>query len=157
MNLENTHPVRAEDIDRAHRVGKTVPGKQRPLLVKFATYRVRQRVFRAKRSLNPKFRNSENGPWGNSQRGASDVSTPGSTNDGINATRTSSARQIIFINEDLTSTRATLLYHARMTKKSKDINDCWSSDGTILVKSKTNKISPIQTPDDLKRITQTVC
>ena len=102
MNLENTHPVRAEDIDRAHRVGKTVPGKQRPLLVKFATYRVRQRVFRAKRSLNPKFRNSENGPWGNSQRGASDVSTPGSTHDGINATRTSSDRQIIFINEDLT-------------------------------------------------------
>ena len=46
-----SHPVLPTDIDRLHRVGKRGP-HPRPILVKFATYAARQRVMKARRSLN---------------------------------------------------------------------------------------------------------
>lgn len=39
------------DIDRCHRVGPKSPGKARPIIVKFTSYRARQEVFRNKRKL----------------------------------------------------------------------------------------------------------
>ena len=53
-------PVQPEDIAVSHRVGKTIAGKPRQVLVKFATRNIRERVFRAKkiskqnvRKMNP--------------------------------------------------------------------------------------------------------
>ena len=43
--------VRPCDIDRSHRVGKPSTTKKRDILVKFATYRARQRIYRARSSL----------------------------------------------------------------------------------------------------------
>ena len=42
--------------------------------------------------------------------------------------------QDVFISEDLTKRRAELLYKARLLRKSKQISQCWSADGRILVR-----------------------
>ena len=44
-------PVQSEDIAVSHRVGKTIAGKPRQVLVKFATRNIRERVFRAKKNI----------------------------------------------------------------------------------------------------------
>ena len=44
-------PVQPEDIAVSHRVGKAAEGKPRPVLVKFATRNIRERVFRAKKNI----------------------------------------------------------------------------------------------------------
>lgn len=43
--------LQPSDIDRSHRVGKKVDGKQRPILVKFTSYRSRNMIYRARTSL----------------------------------------------------------------------------------------------------------
>ena len=50
----------------------------------------------------------------------------------------------IFINEDLTKKRYTLLRDALKMKKTGKINDCWSFDGQILIKNKANKVIPVK-------------
>lgn len=40
-----------QDIDRSHRVGRQVTGKNRPIIVKFVSYRKRNEMFRSKRLL----------------------------------------------------------------------------------------------------------
>ena len=57
--------------------------------------------------------------------------------------------QKIFINEDLTKYRAQLLYQARTLKRQKKIEDCWSWDGSILIKNKAAKIIPVTNELDL--------
>ena len=42
--------------------------------------------------------------------------------------------QDVFISEDLTKRRSELLYKARLLRKSKQISQCWSADGRILVR-----------------------
>ena len=59
----------------------------------------------------------------------------------------------IFINEDLTKTRGSLLFEARKANKTNKIMDCWSSDGQIIIKNKASKIIPIHNSNDLHRNT----
>lgn len=40
-----------QDIDRSHRVGRQITGKNRPIIVKFVSYRKRNEMFRSKRLL----------------------------------------------------------------------------------------------------------
>lgn len=47
LNLD----IRGYDIDRSHRVGKPGPKRPRDILVKFATYRARQRLYGARSNL----------------------------------------------------------------------------------------------------------
>ena len=54
----------------------------------------------------------------------------------------------IFINEDLTRKRSNLLWKARQMKKEKKINDCWSYDGKVMVKTLANKIELISSAED---------
>ena len=126
MNMQSRDPVSINDIDRVHRVGKRSPGRARQLLVKFATYRARQRVFQSKRRLNPRLRGSGDAPWGVTPAGSADSSATGPR---PNTPPRSTESQVVFINEDLTSSRASLLYQARQAKKGNTINDCWTSDG----------------------------
>ena len=58
----------------------------------------------------------------------------------------------LFLNDDLTRSRAQLLYECRQAKKKQLITDCWSYDGSIIVKTLTNKISSIKTSSDLKSV-----
>ena len=46
--------INIEDLDRTHRIGKVNNGKSRPIIVKFARYNVRKKVFHNKRKLEGK-------------------------------------------------------------------------------------------------------
>ena len=59
----------------------------------------------------------------------------------------------IFINEDLTKTRGSLLFKARKAKKTDKIMDRCSADGQIIIKNKACKLIPIHNSNDLRRIT----
>ena len=117
-SLEVEPPVTLEQFDRIHRVGQRSEDSPRPVLVKFATYRTRNVVFRSRRKLRQKNRQ---------EQGAQAEADDHSKQETIRP---------IYINEDLTKYRAHLLYLARQKKSSKVISDCWSWDGTILVKTK---------------------
>lgn len=54
-----------------------------------------------------------------------------------------------FVNEDLTKTRSELLYQERQRVKSKLLLGAWSSDGRVLVKDSTGKISRVSSLMDL--------
>ena len=57
----------------------------------------------------------------------------------------------IVINEDLTARRASLAYSTRQLKKLGKINDCWTSDGKIIIKDLANKIAQITSESDLTK------
>ena len=115
--MKVTPPVSMENIDRVHRVSRKKENAPRGILVKFATYNVCSRVFRSKKNLKID-RDSQN--------------------------LDSEDKQQVFVNEDLTQTRSKLLWQARTLKRQKQITDCWSWDGNILVKDKQSKIIPIK-------------
>ena len=89
------------------------------MIVKFATYRARNRVFRAKAQLRQ-----------------SDV-------------------QNIFINEDLTRERSELFYKARRMKKTRQIMDCWTSDGKILLKTNQGAVKSVVSLEELEQTVHT--
>ena len=119
--LSITPPVEAGSIDRVHRVGKKQDDTPRQILVKFATYRTRDKVIRSRRKLRP---------------------VPSAATQGR-------VQQKIFIYEDLTKSRSNLLWNARKVKREKKIEDCWSWDGTILIKTNVGRIIPIHSMADL--------
>ena len=49
----------------------------------------------------------------------------------------------IYINEDLTRARATLLYKACKATREKGIADCWSFDGRVVIKDVCGKVHTI--------------
>ena len=60
-------------------------------------------------------------------------------------------RQKIFISEDLTKRRASLLWYARNKKRASPaaILGCWSTDGQILLKNARGNIVPANTVADI--------
>ena len=54
-----------------------------------------------------------------------------------------------FINEDLTRTRSCTLYRARQLKRNGNIQDTWSSDGSILIKDNSGHIHAVNYQQDL--------
>lgn len=56
-------PVRPEDIDVVHRLGVKSPGKTRPVLLKFMSGRVKDRVIRLKGRLKPSKLPDPEQPW----------------------------------------------------------------------------------------------
>ena len=87
--MKVTPPVSMENIDRVHRVGRKKENAPCGILVKFATYNVRSRVFRSKKNLKI-------------DRDSQDLD--------------SEDKQQVFVNEDLTQTRSKLLWQARALK-----------------------------------------
>ena len=61
-------------------------------------------------------------------------------------------KRAVYINEDLTSRRANLLWRCRSKKKDKiKVVDCWSTDGKILIKDKHNKIVLVRSVSELDK------
>ena len=58
-------------------------------------------------------------------------------------------RQHVWINEDLTKSRAEMLWRARAAKKDRKIVDCWSSDGRIMIKKSGGEIVQIRRVSDI--------
>ena len=160
-------PIDISQIDRIHRVGaprsagprpdpfRSAAGP-RPVLVKFTSYRVRNQVFRNRKSLKI-LHGQDTEP--NTQDDTTSETTTDADTDTDNGIigmirRSSIQKQPIYINEDLTRIRANLLYKARQYKKEHKINDCWSNDGTILIKSSANRIMSIKNVSYLQRIVE---
>ena len=55
----------------------------------------------------------------------------------------------IYVNEDLTGRRATLLWKARTQKKAQLIQDCWSYDGRVMIENAYNRIYVIENENEL--------
>ena len=60
----------------------------------------------------------------------------------------------VYINEDLTRTRKKLYSHARQLLKRKTIVQLWTTNGTILMKDKDNRIYETNTMDALAEVVQ---
>lgn len=112
--LELDPPLTLLDIDRTHRTGTPQPDSVRPILVKFATYRQRQRCMYQRSLLRRKMPN-------------------------------------VYLNEDLTAKRSTLLWSARQAKKSKKIDGCWSSDGRLFIRTNSGTTHLIKNENDLNK------
>ena len=124
--MKVTPPVTPDQIDRLHRVGRPKKDVEQQVLVKFATYRIRNKVFRSKKNLKRPATSTENGQEPGEER-----------------------IKRIFINEDLTSHRSSLLWNARKMKRDGKIQDYWSWDGQILIKNKVARIIPIRSLNEL--------
>ena len=61
----------------------------------------------------------------------------------------------IFINEDLTKTRADLLWTIRDLKKKEKLLDGWSHDGKVAIKLFDGKIKQVRDKEHLFRLCQT--
>ena len=55
----------------------------------------------------------------------------------------------IYVNEDLTKARGKLLYLARCAKKANKIEECWTTDGRVLVKRNDGTKHWVKTTDQL--------
>ena len=47
--------IKRDEISRSHRVGKPIPGKPRPILVKFISYRSRQKLFEGRKQITERY------------------------------------------------------------------------------------------------------
>lgn len=61
------------------------------------------------------------------------------------------ATKKIWVNEDLTDLRAELAYKTRSLKKSKNITDCWTAYGKVMIKDLANKVHVISQKADLQK------
>ena len=117
LNVELT----PTDISRSHRIPGGPPrpdtlnnGSPRAIIVKFATYNARKKVYSSRRLLKD-------------------------------------SPDKMFINEVLTRKRSALAFQARQLIKQRLIQQTWTSDGKILVKTNYDKIEVVWSEEDLKK------
>ena len=128
LQLFNEHmdirpPISLDDIERSHRLGPLVDKDGKP---RRCAVIVR---FRSERIRDKVFRSRTKLKVHNHEH----------------------PRLQVFINEDLTARRASLAYTTRQLKKAGKLNDCWTSDGKIVIKDLANKIVQINSADELRK------
>ncbi|XP_070184920.1 uncharacterized protein, partial [Littorina saxatilis] len=127
------------DIDRSHRVGRKPTGGEqytRSIIVKMATHRKKEQLMRSRKNLKNAdvtklFTNLE---WPALKRG--DSAGP-------------QRHPNIFVNEDLTKTRAGIAGRARKLKREGRLEDTWTRDGMIFVK-KRGSVTKLTTMRELE-------
>lgn len=135
MNLT----IDEDDIEKIHRIGVVKPGRIRSIIVKMKNYNMKTKVLKAKGNL----RKTRTTVY---QHDAESHTPP----EGVNLEMVTEDFSKVFINEDLTKARSHLLWLARLKKKNKQINDCWSFNGKIMIKNKQNQIKQIKCETDLE-------
>ena len=131
-------------IDRSHRVGRRGVATQskdrdRAIIVKFTSYKHKDALMKARKNLRKVDGKTlfKNVTW---------PSLPGSSTNSDNRGQTTAHR--IFINDDLTKTRAEIAGKARELKRTNKIEDTWVRDGFIFIKD-AGKIDKITTKREL--------
>ena len=132
-------PLQIDEIAVSHRVGKInppaddgSPGAPRPLLVKFATRRSKNRVMEVRKKLKVTDQQLED-PTDEDEAVLAD---------GVH----------IYIGDDLTKARANLAFKARQAKRNKEISDTWVIDAKVMVKNNYAKIFNVTSIQDLDRV-----
>lgn len=130
QSMKLAPPLEFKHIERSHRLGSRFDEdgnlrmdedgnpRNRAIIVRFNSERVRDTVYRARGQLK-----------------------------GFNQGRDQSKR--VWINEDLTDTRAALAHKTRLLKKDKKISDCWTTYGKVMIKDLDNNIKYIKEEMDL--------
>ena len=155
--------VTVNDIDWSHRYGKKKPNSPRGIMVKFATYRARHAVFRAKSSLGPNgalpapawTAAAAAGLQGDTPaEGAIQGDTPAEdATDRIQRDAEMAEFENVYISENLTDRRQYLMFLCRVARRKRTLKKCWSSDGQILVLDNDSKIVPVSKIPDLSAVT----
>ena len=172
-------PLSLEEISVSHRVGIPKdpvdgnPPQPRPLLVKFATRRSKERVMAAKKKLHNRRggrtgrppprpaapRRTTSGEGDGSDDGDGDASDDGDGGqhvDGLNGDEDQVLINMnwpdgvnIYISDDLTKTRANLAYQARQAKRAGKLTDTWVIGAKIMIKDNYMRISQVTCAADL--------
>ena len=113
-------------IDRSHRVGKVTAGglnRDRPILVTFTSYKYKEAIMKARRGLN-----KMDSQW---------PALPA---------RSTARVHRLYINEDLTKTRAEVAARATQLKRDGKLDDTWTWEGFIFVKKgdSVNRITTVR-------------
>ena len=158
-------PISLDDIEVSHRLGKvavafaTTPDnadygtrafaerqspKPRPIIVKFASWRTKACVMKARKNLRPSC------PSRNDDNDASD--SPSHSSDvGDDDATDSRPLTPVYITDDLTKGRAKIAYLARELKRKIKIRDTWVLDSNIYVRDLHNQVKNISSLADLNR------
>lgn len=138
-----------DDVDRMHRVGKR-GDRPRAVLVKFATYRAREAVYRAKKFLKPGAeRPTRNAPaWTMASAAGLDDYDAAHPEDSV-IPDPSEPFNNVFIAEDLTEIRKSLLFECRRARRAQKVSDCWSLDGRVNIRDNAGNIKHIKVVADL--------
>ena len=154
-------PLGLEEISVSHRVGKLgepaedgTPPPPRPLLVKFATRRSKNRVISKRKNLRKPRADDSVGRMEGSVRELS--SARPDIDDAVDGDETVSTLdgENIYMSDDLTKRRATLAYRARMVRRNKEIQETWVIDCKIMIKNNYGRISQISSEADLQEKAQ---
>ena len=154
-------PLRLEEISVSHRVGKLgepaedgTPPPPRPLLMKFATRRSKNRVISKRKNLRKPRADDSVGRMEGSVRELS--SARPDIDDAVDGDETVSTEdgENIYMSDDLTKRRATLAYRARMARRNKEIQETWVIDCKIMIKNNYGRISQISSEADLQEKAQ---
>lgn len=148
-NVCVAEPITVADIDRVHRLGPRRDERPaRPIIIRLTTYQARNRIYKNRVLLNPRRRHGPpSDPWRMND-------TPDNEEAAASLPQTDpgpgAGRQAVFINEDLTSSKAKLLWQARQAKRDSKIKDCWSTNGNVLIKDKHSRVHHIKVLHDLE-------
>ena len=116
------------DIDTAHRIGRQVEGKVRPIIVKFTTFDKRQELYQARRKLR-----AASAPAGSSLSDAE--------------------LRLIFVSDNLTTTNRGIMYAARQLKNDGKIAAAWTDAGRMKIRvTADGPTKVIRSMDDLRSI-----
>ena len=110
--------IKETDIERIHRVDPPKPGFNRPIMIKFASHKIKNFLYTNKKMLKPK---------------------SGTKGD------------LLYLNEDLTTIRASLLFEARKMKREWFLTGCWTTDCKIMILDRKNRVVHIKNKRDLVR------
>ena len=168
-----------DHIDRMHRVGRDGSDKLRTVMVKFGTYgalhaeysnRKKFKINEQQQDQNTDESSSTDGPNtqqqtlrketqpGHASSEESGLLEQGNHDDDPVESRYGLSRQLLaaldvavmYVNEDLTKFRDTLLWKARKLTKAKMIKDCWSYDGRVMIQNNHGRVSVIRNEADLE-------
>ena len=137
--LQLKSPLTVANIDRIHRVGDPEISN-RPVLVKFATYEARHRVY-SKRKLLRK----QPLPTPNEDSDETSHSSPHQDENDPDPVP-------IYINEDLTKLRATLFWKARSLVKNHKLKSSWTVDGKFFVQDTYGRVKMVKSDIELNAI-----
>ena len=151
-------PLTIDEISVSHRVGQprqspdeSAPPTPRPLLVKFATRRSKNRVMAARkklRTVNNRPNADPNEPSTSyDQQGGTEEATTGDDDEDKNWL--ADGRKM-YIADDLTKMRANLAYEALKAKRNGEIAETWVIDTKIMIKTNHSRISQISSLSDLQ-------